>query len=144
MFATTRCRIRGSGSRHSKHAASVELPRSERAEAGISREDKRALFAFRLAAPEWAVEEGRRSCRGHVYSFLTMRPDELRRSIHHERMPVLLSEEAEFEVWLPRTPKKAFASPVVSTQRKCGSPKRQGDKEYLGSNSATIEEPRFL
>ena len=30
-------------------------------------------------------------------------------SINHERMPVLLSEEAEFETWLSGSPEEAFA-----------------------------------
>lgn len=30
-------------------------------------------------------------------------------SINHERMPVLLSTEAEFETWITRTPNEAFA-----------------------------------
>ena len=45
-----------------------------------------------------------------VYSFMTTAPkcaDETR-SIH-ERTPVLLSEEAEFETWLSETPAEAFA-----------------------------------
>jgi putative SOS response-associated peptidase YedK len=29
-------------------------------------------------------------------------------SINHERMPVLLSEEADFETWLAGTPGEAF------------------------------------
>jgi putative SOS response-associated peptidase YedK len=43
-----------------------------------------------------------------VYSFMTT-PNALTDSINHERMPVLLSEEAEFETWLSGTPAEAFA-----------------------------------
>jgi putative SOS response-associated peptidase YedK len=44
-----------------------------------------------------------------VYAFLTTEPNELTASIHHERMPVLLSEAEHFETWLNGTPQEAFA-----------------------------------
>ena len=44
-----------------------------------------------------------------VYSFMTTAPNALTNSINHERMPVLLSEEADFETWLSGTPAEAFA-----------------------------------
>ena len=40
---------------------------------------------------------------------MTTEPDALRDSINHEWMPVLLSEEAEFETWLSGTSAEAFA-----------------------------------
>lgn len=43
-----------------------------------------------------------------VYSFTTTEPNALTVSINHERMPVLLSEEDEFETWLSGTPAEAF------------------------------------
>lgn len=36
-------------------------------------------------------------------------PNALTASINHEPMPVLLSEEDEFETWLSGTPAEAFA-----------------------------------
>lgn len=44
-----------------------------------------------------------------VYSFMTTTPNALTDSINHERMPMLLSEEADFETWLSGTPAEAFA-----------------------------------
>jgi len=44
-----------------------------------------------------------------VYSFMTTAPNALTDSINHERMPVLLSEEADFETWLSGSPAEAFA-----------------------------------
>lgn len=35
-----------------------------------------------------------------VYSFLTTTPNALTASINHERMPVLLTREEQFETWL--------------------------------------------
>ncbi len=39
---------------------------------------------------------------------MTTEPNELTASINHERMPVLLSNEAEFETWLRGTRDEAF------------------------------------
>jgi putative SOS response-associated peptidase YedK len=44
-----------------------------------------------------------------VYSFMTTTPNALVETINHERMPVLLSTEAEFETWTYGTPDEAFA-----------------------------------
>jgi putative SOS response-associated peptidase YedK len=43
-----------------------------------------------------------------VYSFMTTTPNELVGTINHERMPVLLSTETEFETWMTGTPDEAF------------------------------------
>jgi putative SOS response-associated peptidase YedK len=40
---------------------------------------------------------------------MTTAPNALTVSINHERMPVLLSEESDFETWLSGTPAEAFA-----------------------------------
>ena len=40
---------------------------------------------------------------------MTTAPNALTDSINHERMPVLLIEEADFETWLSGTPAEAFA-----------------------------------
>ena len=39
---------------------------------------------------------------------MTTEPNELTASINHERMPVLLSDRAEFETWLSGSPEEAF------------------------------------
>ena len=44
-----------------------------------------------------------------VYSFMTTAPNALTDSINHERMPVLMSEEVNFETWLSGSPAEAFA-----------------------------------
>lgn len=40
---------------------------------------------------------------------MTTAPNALTASINHERMPVLLSEEAEFETWLSGSATEAFS-----------------------------------
>ena len=44
-----------------------------------------------------------------VYAFLTTTPNSLVATINHERMPVLLTREEEFETWLTGSPDEAFA-----------------------------------
>jgi putative SOS response-associated peptidase YedK len=51
----------------------------------------------------FAVYEGPHRAAG-----MTTEPNALTVSINHERMPVLLSDEAEFETWLSGTPAEAF------------------------------------
>jgi putative SOS response-associated peptidase YedK len=43
-----------------------------------------------------------------VYAFLTTTPNQLVATINHERMPVLLTQEEEFETWLSGAPQKAL------------------------------------
>jgi putative SOS response-associated peptidase YedK len=44
-----------------------------------------------------------------TYAFLTTTPNSLVSTINHERMPVLLTREEEFETWLRGSAKEAFA-----------------------------------
>ena len=44
-----------------------------------------------------------------VFAFMTTEPNALTQSINHERMPVLLTCEDEFETWLRGSPDEAFA-----------------------------------
>jgi putative SOS response-associated peptidase YedK len=44
-----------------------------------------------------------------TYAFLTITPNSLVARINHERMPVLLTREEEFETWLRGSAKEAFA-----------------------------------
>ena len=39
---------------------------------------------------------------------MTTEPNELTASINHERMPVLISDPADFETWLSGSPEEAF------------------------------------
>jgi putative SOS response-associated peptidase YedK len=73
-------------------------------------DEERPLFAFPGIWQRWRgpVKKDGPNVDLDVYSFLTTAPNELTRSINHERMPVLLSSEDEFETWLSGTPAKAF------------------------------------
>lgn len=76
-----------------------------------SEDDPRPLFAFpgiwrhyrgplKKDGPEVEID---------VYSIMTTTPNELTASINHERMPVLLTSEVEWAMWLYGTPEAAFA-----------------------------------
>ena len=43
-----------------------------------------------------------------VFAFMTTEPNELTKSINHERMPVLLTDLADFETWLSGSADEAF------------------------------------
>jgi putative SOS response-associated peptidase YedK len=74
-------------------------------------DDPRPLFAFpgicrRYKGP--AKKDGP-VVELETYSFLTTTPNPLVATINHERMPVLLTQEEEFEAWLKGPPDEAFA-----------------------------------
>lgn len=77
----------------------------------INGDDPRPLFAF---AGLWRRYKGPVKRDGpsvdiEVFSFMTTTPNELTASINHERMPVLLTTEAEYDTWMHSTPNEAFA-----------------------------------
>lgn len=73
-------------------------------------DDLRPLFAF---PGIWRHYSGPLKKDGpevelDVYSIMTTTPNELTASINHERMPVLLTSEVEWAMWLYGTPEAAF------------------------------------
>ena len=69
--------------------------------------DASPIFAF---PGIWATRVGEKGRpEGRVYAFLTTTPYELVATINHERMPVLLTREEEFEAWLSGAPAEALA-----------------------------------
>ncbi|WP_442908676.1 SOS response-associated peptidase [Hyphomicrobium sp. DMF-1] len=76
----------------------------------INDDDPRPLFAFpgiwrRYVGP--LKKDGPR-VELDVYSIITTTPNDLTASINHDRMPVLLTSEAEWETWLRGRPDEAF------------------------------------
>jgi len=74
-------------------------------------DDARPLFAFpgiwkRYVGP---LKKDGPEVELDVYSILTTTPNELTASINHERMPVLLTSESDFDTWMHGTPEEAFA-----------------------------------
>jgi len=77
----------------------------------IKGEEERPLFAFpgiwkRYRGP---VKKDGPNVEIETYSFLTTTPNSLVSTINHERMPVLLIREEEFDTWLRGNPDEAFA-----------------------------------
>ena len=73
--------------------------------------EERPLFAFpgiwrRYRGP---VKKDGPNVDIETYSFLTTTPNSLVSAINHERMPVLLTREEEFETWLRGSADEAFA-----------------------------------
>jgi putative SOS response-associated peptidase YedK len=73
-------------------------------------DEPRPLFAFpgvwtRYTGP---TRKGGKKVDLEVFAFITTEPNELTVSINHERMPVLLSDPADFETWLSGSTEEAF------------------------------------
>ena len=83
---------------------------SELALVCAEREDPSPLFAF---PGIWRSYKGPVKKDGpnvdiETYAFLTTTPNPLVATINHERMPVLLTREEEFETWLKAPPAEAL------------------------------------
>jgi putative SOS response-associated peptidase YedK len=77
----------------------------------VDGEHERELFAFPGIWERWKgpIKKDGPCVELDVYSFMTTTPNALTDSINHERMPVLLTNEADFETWLSGSTKEAFA-----------------------------------
>lgn len=75
----------------------------------INGDDPRPLFAFAGIWRRWngPIKKGGPNVEQDVFSFMTTTPNKLTASINHERMPVLLTSEADQERWLSGTPSEA-------------------------------------
>jgi putative SOS response-associated peptidase YedK len=76
----------------------------------IKGDDARPVFAF---PGVWTRYKGPLKKNGdtveqEVFAFMTTEPNELTASINHERMPVLLTDPADFETWLSGSTEEAF------------------------------------
>jgi putative SOS response-associated peptidase YedK len=86
-------------------------PAGPDAQVGIRRaEEERPLFAFpgiwkRYRGP---MKKDGPDVEVDVYAFMTTAPNSLTATIMHDRMPVLLSEPAEWETWLTGSPDAAY------------------------------------
>jgi putative SOS response-associated peptidase YedK len=70
-----------------------------------------SLFAFPGIWQRWKgpLKKDGPNVEIDTYAFMTTEPNALTRAINHERMPVLLSGEDQFETWLSGSPAEAFA-----------------------------------
>ena len=74
-------------------------------------DDARPLFAFPgvWRGYKGPVKKDGPNVEIETYAFLTTTPNPLVAPINHDRMPVLLTREEEFEAWLKGSPDEAFA-----------------------------------
>jgi putative SOS response-associated peptidase YedK len=72
--------------------------------------DDRHLFAFPGISQSWRgpIKKDGPDVDIETYSFMTTLPNALTTSINHERMPVLLTDESEFETWLKAPLEEAY------------------------------------
>lgn len=73
-------------------------------------EEPRPLFAFPGIWRRWQgpIKKDGLPVDIEVFAFMTTLPNSLVGTINHERMPVLLTEEREFETWLTGSPQEAL------------------------------------
>jgi putative SOS response-associated peptidase YedK len=73
-------------------------------------EEPRPLFAFPGIWRHYKgpIRKGGEAVECDVFAFMTTLPNALVSTINHERMPVLLTEEAQFDTWLTGSSKDAF------------------------------------
>ena len=61
-----------------------------------------------MASPSRSPKKNGENVDQEVFAFMTTEPNKLTESINHERMPVLMSDPADFEMWLSGSTKGAF------------------------------------
>jgi hypothetical protein len=78
---------------------------------GLKGDEPRPLFAFPGIWRRWKgpIKKDGHKVDIEVYSFMTTLPNALTQTINHERSPVILTEEAQFEMWLSGTRQEAFS-----------------------------------
>lgn len=74
-------------------------------------EETRPLFAFPGVWSRWKgqLKPGAPTVELEVFAILTTNPNDLVATINHERMPVLLDRQEQFEIWLNGSPSEALA-----------------------------------
>ena len=68
-------------------------------------DEPRPLFAFAGVWKRWKgpIMKDGPNVEQEVFSFMTTTPNALVATINHERMPVLLTDEKQFDTWLNGT-----------------------------------------
>lgn len=77
----------------------------------INGDEPRPLFAFAGLWRTWKgpVKKDGPNVDIETYSFMTTTPNALVSTINHERSPVLLTTDEEFETWMRGTPEEAYS-----------------------------------
>jgi putative SOS response-associated peptidase YedK len=74
-------------------------------------DEPRPMFAFAGIWRKWKgpLKKEGETVELEVFSFVTTTPNKLVATINHDRMPVILTKEEEFQTWLNGTPAEAYA-----------------------------------
>ncbi len=77
----------------------------------LKADEPRPLFAFAGIWRRWAgpIRKGGDPVELDVFAFFTTTPNALVATINHERMPVVLTDEADFATWLTGSRDEAFS-----------------------------------
>jgi putative SOS response-associated peptidase YedK len=75
---------------------------------------------------------------------MTTAPNALTDSINHERMPVLLTEQSDFDTWLSGTPEEAFKLARSYDPARMRIIQSGKDKEDMLGRPSIEEMPRLL
>ena len=112
----------------------------------VNGDEDRRLFAFPGIWQRWngPVKKDGPNVELDVYCFMTTAPNALTDSINHERMPVLLSEEADFETWLSGSPIEAFALARSYNPNGMRIVQSGKDKQDLLGRSPIVDEPQLF
>lgn len=112
----------------------------------VNGHDNRRLFAFPAIWQRWKgpLKKDGPNVDVDVYSFMTTEPNALTISINHERMPVLLSREDEFETWLSGTPADAFSLARSFDPARMQIVQSGFEKEDLLGSATVIDKSRLL
>jgi putative SOS response-associated peptidase YedK len=75
----------------------------------INGDGQRPLFAFPGVWTRYGpLKKNGENVEQEVFDFMTTEPNGLTVCINHERTPVLLSNQADFETWFSGSPEEAF------------------------------------
>lgn len=113
----------------------------------VNGEHDRELFAFAGIWQRWTgpIKNDGPSVELNVYAFMTTKPNALTTSINHERMPVLLSGEDQFETWLSGSSAEAFNLATSFDPARMRIVQSGTDREaLLGQGRSTAENPLLL
>jgi putative SOS response-associated peptidase YedK len=103
-------------------------------------DEARPPFAFPGIYRQWKgpIKKDGPNVDMEVFSFMTTLPNSLTSTINHERSPVLLTEEAEFNTWLTGTAEEAMAVVKVSDPARMRIVQSGFDKEDLMAEAGVL------
>jgi putative SOS response-associated peptidase YedK len=99
----------------------------------LKADEPRPLFAFAGIYRQWKgpIKKAGPNVDIEVFSFMTTLPNTLTSTINHERSPVVLTSETEYDTWLIGTSEEAFGLIKASDPEQMHIVQSGFDKEDL-------------